>query len=107
LLVDVVVNNACLTVINIFTVCSVKQVFLKDYLSGSGQFKYSGGKGSATFNVDIPKIDRKVKGTGDLQITGSQNVATVDIFYNADKDQNQKIHLHTDTDLKKDAINSK
>lgn len=76
-------------------------------MSGSGQFKYSGGKGSATFNVDIPKIDRKIKGTGDLQITGSQNVATVDIFYNADKDQNQKIHFKTDTDLKKYAIDSK
>jgi len=83
------------------------KVYLKDYLSGNGQFKYSDGKGSATFNVDIPKIDRKIKGTGDLQITGSQNVATVDIFYNAGKDQNQKIHFHTDTDLKKYAIDSK
>ena len=97
----------CLDVINIFTACSVEQVYLKDYLSGSGQFKYSGGKGSANFNVDIPKIDRKIKGTGDLQITGSQNVAIVDIFYNADKDQNQKIHFQTDTDLKKYAIESK
>lgn len=97
----------CLDVINIFTACSVEQVNLKDYLSGNGQFKYSGDKGSATFNVDMPKIDRKIKGTGDLQITGSQNVATVDIFYNADKDQNQKIHFHTDTDLKKYAIDSK
>ena len=82
-------------------------MFLKDYLSGSGQFKYSGGKGSATFAVDIPKIDRKIKGTGDLQITGSKNVATVDIFYIADKDQNQNIRFHTDTDLKKYAIDSK
>jgi hypothetical protein len=101
------VNNICLDEINSFTACSVEQVYLKDYFSGNGQFKYSGGKGSATFNVDIPKINRKVKGTGDLQITGSQYVATVDIFYNADKDQNQKIHFKTDTDLKKSAIDSK
>jgi len=97
----------CLDVINVFTAYSVEQVYLKDYLLGSGQFKYTGGKGSATFNVDIPKIDRKIKGTADLQITGSQNVATVDIFYNADKDQNQKIHFQTNTDLKKYAIDSK
>jgi hypothetical protein len=96
-----------LDLINIFAACSVEQVFLKEYLIGNGQFKYSAGKGSANFNVDIPKIDRKIKGTGDLQVSGSQHVATVDIYYNADKNQDQKIHFHTDSDLKKDAINSK
>jgi hypothetical protein len=96
-----------LVVINIFAACFIEQVFLKDYFLGNGQFKYSAGKGSANFNIDIPKIDRKIKGTGDLQVSGSQHVATVDIYYNADKNQNQKIHFQTDTDFKKDAINSK
>jgi hypothetical protein len=88
-------------------VCSVEQVLLKDYLLGNGQFKYSAGKGSADFNLDIPKIDRKIKGTGNLQVSGSQHVATVDVYYNADKNQNQKIHFQTDTDLKKTALSSK
>jgi hypothetical protein len=85
----------------------VEQVFLKDYLLGNAQFKYSAGKGSANLNLDILKIDRKIKGIGDLQISGSQHVATVDIYYNAEKNQNQKIHFHTDSDIKKDALNSK
>jgi hypothetical protein len=93
--------------INNFTTCSIEQVLLKDYLIGNAQFKYSAGKGSANINLDIPKIDRKIKGTGDLEISGSQHVATVDIYYNADKNQNQKIHFRTDSDLKKDAISSK
>ncbi|KAJ9587837.1 hypothetical protein L9F63_018709, partial [Diploptera punctata] len=82
-------------------------VFLKNYVVGNAQFKYASGKGSATLNVDLPKLGRKLKGTGDLQVTGSHHVATVEIYYNADKNPNQKLTFHTDTDFKKDALDSK
>ena len=79
------------------------QIFLKNYLVGNAQFKYTSGEGSATFNIDFPKLGRKLKGTGDLQVTGSHHVATVELYYNSEK----KVTFHTDTDLKKDAIDSK
>ncbi|KAJ9590319.1 hypothetical protein L9F63_027842, partial [Diploptera punctata] len=82
------------------------KVFLKNYVVGNAQFKYASGKGSATLNVDLPKLGRKLKGTGDLQVTGSHHVATVEIYYNADKNPNQKLTFHTDTDFKKDALDS-
>ncbi|PSN46736.1 Apolipophorin [Blattella germanica] len=79
------------------------KVFLKNYLVGNAQFKYTNGEGSATLNVDVPKLGRKLKGTGDLHVKGSQHVATVELYYNAEK----KLAFHTDTDLKKDSLDSK
>lgn len=69
--------------------------------------KYAGGKGSASFVVDIPKIQRKIKGSADLAIAGSNHKLSADLLWHADKDPKQKIHFETDSDMTRQSINSK
>ncbi|XP_001604024.1 apolipophorins [Nasonia vitripennis] len=80
---------------------------LKNYLTADGQFAYQNGKGNAKINVDIPKINRKIKGTGDIAVTGSKHVANFEIAYDAEKDPNKKIKISTDSDITKTSIDSK
>lgn len=80
---------------------------LKNYLIADGRFSYQNGKGNAKINVDIPKINRKIEGTGDVAVTGSKHVANFEIAYDAKKDPNKKLKISTDSDITKNSIDSK
>lgn len=80
---------------------------MKDYFDSHGDLKYGGGKGSGSFVVDIPKVQRKIKGSGDLVISGSNHKVSADLLWNADKDPKQKLHFETDSDLSSKSLNSK
>ena len=80
---------------------------LKSYLTANGQFTYQNGKGNGNINIDIPKINRKIKGSGDVSIAGSKHVANFELAYDAGKDPNKKIKISTDSDLTKTSIDSK
>nr|CAD7420789.1 unnamed protein product [Timema poppensis] len=83
------------------------QVFLKGLVEANAQYKYASGKGSATLNIDLPKQDRKIKGTGDLAVTGSSHVASVDLYWDADKDSKKSLHFETNSDITKNSLDSK
>jgi len=83
------------------------KIVIKDYFDSHGDFKYGGGKGSGSFVIDIPKVQRKIKGSGTLAIAGSNHKLSGDLLWNADKDDKQKIHFETDSDLTSKAMNSK
>lgn len=80
---------------------------LKGYLIATGQFNYQGGKGKGDINIDIPKINRKIKGTGDVSVTGSKHAANFELLYDAEKDPNKKIKVSTMTDLTGSTFDSK
>lgn len=79
---------------------------LKNLLSTDGKFSMQSSKGSGEFNVDLPKFNRKIKGTGDIQITGTKHAANVEVNYDT-KDPSKKIKLATVTDITKNSIDSK
>nr|CAD7454296.1 unnamed protein product [Timema tahoe] len=83
------------------------QVFLKGLVEANAQYKYVSGKGSATLNIDLPKQGRKIKGTGDLAVTGSNHVASVDLYWDADKDSKKSLHFETNSDITKNSLDSK
>ncbi|XP_023288424.1 apolipophorins, partial [Orussus abietinus] len=80
---------------------------LKNYLTAVGQFSFQNGKGNANFDIDIPKINRKIKGSGDVSITGTRHAAIFELLYDAGKDPNKKVKLSTDTDISKEVIDTK
>ncbi|XP_058796215.1 apolipophorins [Phymastichus coffea] len=80
---------------------------LKSYLLANGQFSYQNGKGNGNLNIDIPKISRKIKGTGDITISGSTHAGNFELAYDAEKDPNKKIKISTVTDFTKSSIESK
>ncbi|KAJ8687230.1 hypothetical protein QAD02_023024 [Eretmocerus hayati] len=80
---------------------------IKSYIVANGQFNYQSGKGNGAINVEIPKINRKIKGSGDVSVTGSKHVANFELNYDADKDPNKKLKVGTVTDLTKNSIDSK
>ncbi|CAG2058509.1 unnamed protein product, partial [Timema podura] len=83
------------------------KVFLKGLVEANAQYKYVSGKGSATLNIDLPKQGRKIKGTGDLAVTGSNHVASVDLYWDADKDSKKSLHFETNSDITKNSLDSK
>jgi len=83
------------------------KIIIKDYFDSHGDLKYTGGKGSGSFVIDIPKVQRKIKGSADLTISGNNHKLSADLLWNADKDPKQKIHFETDSDLTRQTINSK
>ena len=80
---------------------------IKSYVTASGQFSYQNGKGSADVNIDIPKIGRKIKGSGDVAITGTQHSANLEVLYDAEKDPSKRIKLSTISDITKASIDMK
>jgi len=80
---------------------------VKNYLDVAGQLSFQNGKGNAQLNIDLPKINRKIKGTGDLTVSGSQHNGNFELLLDAEKDPNKRIKLSTVNDIKKNAIDSK
>lgn len=80
---------------------------VKTYITASGQFSYQNGKGTADLNIDIPKISRKIKGSGDIAITGSQHSANLEVLYDAEKDPSKRIKLSTVSDITKTSVDMK
>jgi len=80
---------------------------IKNYLNVAGQAALQDGKGNADINIDLPKINRKIKGTGNLVITGTLHTANFELLLNAEKDPSKRIKLSTVSDVKKNAIDSK
>lgn len=80
---------------------------LKSILIITGQFNYQNGKGGANVVVDLPKLNRKIKGTGDITVTGPRHVANIEILLNAEKDPNKRIKISTDTDITKTSLDTK
>lgn len=83
------------------------KVLIKDIVDSHGELKYAAGKGSASFLIDIPKVQRKIKGSGQLTVAGSNHKASADLLWNADKDPKQKLHIETDTDFTAQSLKSK
>ncbi|XP_076681659.1 retinoid- and fatty-acid binding glycoprotein apolipophorin isoform X2 [Andrena cerasifolii] len=80
---------------------------LKNYLVATGEYVYQNGKGNGNLNIDIPKINRKVKATGDLAVSGSKHVASLEILYDAEKDPSKRIKLSTISDITKTSVDTK
>lgn len=80
---------------------------LKNYLTANGQFTYQNGKGNGLINIDIPKINRKIKGSGDVSVSGSKHAANFELAYDAEKDPSKKIKVTTVNDLTKTSVDSK
>nr|XP_012225513.1 PREDICTED: apolipophorins [Linepithema humile] len=80
---------------------------IKNYLNVVGQAAIQDGKGNAQLNIDLPKINRKIKGTGDLVTVGTQHTANFELLLDAEKDPSKRIKLSTVSDVKKNAIDSK
>lgn len=80
---------------------------VKNYLNVAGQITAQNDKGNAQFNIDLPKINRKIKGTSEFVINGPQHNADVEILFDAEKDPSKRIKVSTVNNVKKDAIDSK
>lgn len=80
---------------------------LKNYLNVEGEMSMQADKGNAHLNIDLPKINRKIKGTGDLVVAGTLYTGNLELLFDAEKDPSKAIKLSTTTDLKKNAIDSK
>ncbi|KAL6267909.1 hypothetical protein P5V15_000977, partial [Pogonomyrmex californicus] len=80
---------------------------MKNYLNVVGEMSVRNGKGNAQLYIDLPKINRKIKGTGDMMITDTQHNADFELLFDAEKDPNKRIKLSTKNDIKKNAIDSK
>ncbi|XP_011166991.1 apolipophorins [Solenopsis invicta] len=80
---------------------------VKNYLNAEGQLSYQNGKGKTHLNIDLPKINRKIKGTGDFTVSGSQHNGDFELLFDAEKDPNKRIKLSTVNDIKKNAIDTK
>lgn len=80
---------------------------LKKYILANGQYSYQNGKGSADINIEIPKVRRKIKGTADITVSGTQHSANLEILYDAEKDPSKRIKLTTVSDITKTSIDLK
>lgn len=80
---------------------------VKNYLNVAGQMSFQDGKGNVQLSIDLPKINRKMKGTGDLTVTGTQHKGDFELLFDAEKDPSKRIKLSTVSDIKKNAIDSK
>ncbi|XP_047104150.1 apolipophorins isoform X1 [Schistocerca piceifrons] len=83
------------------------KLFVKNYLDGTVTFKYNNGVGTGTLQIDVPKLHRKIKATGDLTLSGSQRSAAIDLYWDADRDQSKQLHFKTENDVKEKSIDSK
>ncbi|XP_018353837.1 PREDICTED: apolipophorins [Trachymyrmex septentrionalis] len=79
----------------------------KSYLNVAGQMSMQNGKGNAQLNIDLPKINRKIKGTGDFTVSGTQHNGNFEFLLDVEKDPKKRIKLSTANDIKKNAIDTK
>ncbi|XP_018393503.1 PREDICTED: apolipophorins [Cyphomyrmex costatus] len=82
-------------------------LIVKNYLNVAGQISMQNGKGNAQLNIDLPKINRKIKGTGDLTASGTQYNGDFELLLDVEKDPKKRIKLSTVNDIKKNAIDTK
>lgn len=80
---------------------------IKNYLNVVGQITAQKEKGNAQLNIDLPKINRKIKGSSEFVISSSQHNADVEILFDAEKDPSKCLKLSTINDVKKNSIDSK
>ncbi|XP_063988684.1 apolipophorins [Diachasmimorpha longicaudata] len=80
---------------------------IKKIIIMSGQFSFENGKGSSSIDIDLPRFERKIKGTGTLTVSGTHHVANIEVFLDAEKDPNKRIKISTDCDLTKTSIDTK
>ncbi|XP_076625563.1 retinoid- and fatty-acid binding glycoprotein apolipophorin isoform X1 [Colletes latitarsis] len=80
---------------------------LKNYLTATGQYAYQNGKGHANLNIDVPKINRKIKANGELAVSGTEHLGNFEILYDAEKDPKKRIKLFTISDITKTSIDTK
>ncbi|XP_011691522.1 PREDICTED: apolipophorins [Wasmannia auropunctata] len=83
------------------------KLHVKNYLDATGQMSMQNGKGKVQLNINLPKINRKIQGTGDLTVTGTQHNGDFELLFDAEKDPKKRIKLSTMNDIKKNAIDSK
>ncbi|XP_015429625.1 PREDICTED: apolipophorins [Dufourea novaeangliae] len=80
---------------------------LKNYLTADGKYTYQNGKGNGNLNIDVPKINRKIKATGNLAVSGSEHTGNFELLYDAEKDPSKRIKLSTVSDITKTSLNTK
>lgn len=82
-------------------------LFIKNYLTATGQYSYKAGNGQANLDVDIPTINRKIQATGHAVINQPEYSGTLEILYDAKKDPNKRVKLTTNNHITKTAVDSK
>lgn len=80
---------------------------LKNYLNVDGEVKRQGDKGNLHLNIELPKFNRKIKGTGDLVVAGTVHTAHLELLLDAEKDPSKFIKWSTVTDYKENAVDTK
>ncbi|KAG5308105.1 APLP protein, partial [Acromyrmex insinuator] len=80
---------------------------VKSYVNVAGQISMQNGKGNVQLNIDLPKINRKIKGTGDLTVIGTQHNGNFELLLDVEKDPKKRIKLSTANDIKKNAVDTK
>ncbi|XP_063229927.1 apolipophorins [Bacillus rossius redtenbacheri] len=84
------------------------KVYVNGLVDANAQYKYvPNGKVGATLNIDLPKQGRKIKGTADLTITGTNHVASLDLFWDMGRDPSRKLHFSSESDIKTNSVDSK
>ncbi|XP_008560242.1 apolipophorins [Microplitis demolitor] len=79
---------------------------VKNIVSANGQYNYQNGKGTGNLNINLLTMNRKMKATGDINVTGARHVGNFEINFD-EKDPSKSIKMSTDTEIEKTAINSK
>ncbi|XP_047037209.1 apolipophorins isoform X1 [Helicoverpa zea] len=85
------------------------KLIIKNTIAANGQFKVtdSDGKGNGMIIVDFKQAQRKIKGDFKFMAKAPQYIADVDIFLNYEKDNNDKIHVSTNTKRTEKLVDSK
>ncbi|KAK1130809.1 hypothetical protein K0M31_018919 [Melipona bicolor] len=82
-------------------------VNLKNCLTATGQYSYKDRKGSANLDVNIPKINRKIKATGSLVGSGTQEVLNLELLYDAEKDPSKRVKVSSVCDVTATSLDTK
>ncbi|XP_043521132.1 apolipophorins isoform X2 [Frieseomelitta varia] len=82
-------------------------VDLRNWLIATGQFSYKDRKGSANLDVNIPKINRKIKATGSLVGSGTQEVLNLELLYDAEKDPSKRVKVSSVSDITATSLDTK
>lgn len=80
---------------------------VKNYLDVVGQLTMQENKANAQLDINLPKINRKIKGTGEMTVNGKQHVGDIELLFDAEKDPSKRIKLSTVSDVQDNAIDSK
>ena len=82
-------------------------VDLKNFLTATGQYSYKDRKGNANLDVNIPKINRKIKATGSLVGSGTQEVLNLEVLYDAEKDPSKRVKVSSVSDVTATSLDTK